>query len=115
MISHSLSSNILRDYSENNLPRPELIYGWEFPPEKRKPSPWPLLDAMDKLGIDSGDVLMVDDLKPGKMMADSCGVDFAAAGWGHSIPIIREYMKNSCTNYLTTVSDLYKLVFKGIS
>ena len=44
VISHSFSENIRRDYRENNLPEPDLIFGWEYPPEQRKPAPWPLTD-----------------------------------------------------------------------
>lgn len=39
VVSHSLSPNILRDYRENGLPEPELVYGWEVPKERRKPQP----------------------------------------------------------------------------
>ena len=28
VVSHSLSPNILRDYRENKLPEPKLVYGW---------------------------------------------------------------------------------------
>ena len=31
VVSHSLSPNILRDYRENKLPEPKLVYGWEGP------------------------------------------------------------------------------------
>ena len=37
VISHSFSEYIRRDYRENGLPEPDLIFGWDCPPEKRKP------------------------------------------------------------------------------
>ena len=42
VVSHSFSQNILRDYRENCLPEPDLIFGWEAPPEQRKPAVYPL-------------------------------------------------------------------------
>ena len=36
---------------------------------------------MKELKISSKDMIMVDDLKPGKDMADSCNVDFVGVGW----------------------------------
>ena len=38
VVSHSLSPNILRDYRENKLPEPKLVYGWEVPKDRRKPA-----------------------------------------------------------------------------
>ena len=37
VVSHSMRENIERDYRENGLPVPDLIFGWEQPPEQRKP------------------------------------------------------------------------------
>ena len=42
VVSHSMRENIERDYRENGLPEPDVIFGWEQPPEQRKPNPWPL-------------------------------------------------------------------------
>ena len=38
VVSHSFSGNIRRDYRENGLAEPDLIFGWECPPEEQKPS-----------------------------------------------------------------------------
>ena len=46
VVSHSYRENILRDYRENGLPEPDAVYGWECPPERRKPNPWPLEQIM---------------------------------------------------------------------
>ena len=69
VVSHSLSPNILRDYRENGLPEPELVYGWEVPKERRKPQPYALFDIMEKLHFAPGEMLVLDDLKPGYDMA----------------------------------------------
>ena len=38
VVSHSMRENILRDYRQNDLPEPDAIFGWELPPERRKPT-----------------------------------------------------------------------------
>ena len=84
--SHSLAKNILRDYRANGLPDPDLIFGWDLPHEQRKPAPYSLEQIMRQLGLRPEELLMVDDLKPGYLMAKACKVDFAAAGWAYEIP-----------------------------
>ncbi len=106
VISHSFRENILRDYRENGLPEPDLIFGWEMPPEKRKPSPWPVLEVLRTLELDPEEALIIDDLKPGYDMAAAAGVPFAAAGWANDIPEIERFMRENCTNYFKTVSEL---------
>ena len=80
VISHSYRENILRDYRENGLPEPDAVFGWEYPPHQRKPSPWAVERIMDGFGLKTDQVLILDDLKPGLDMAVAAGVDFAAAG-----------------------------------
>ena len=48
---------------------PERVYGWELGEGKRKPSPWPALQAMKELDVPPEETLMLDDLKPGVEMA----------------------------------------------
>ena len=57
VVSHSFRENILRDYTENGLPEPDLIYGWECPPEQRKPAVWPLEQIMKAYGYRPEDLL----------------------------------------------------------
>lgn len=111
VISHSFRENILRDYAANGLPEPDLIFGWEMPAEKRKPSPWPLQEVMKKLGLQKKDVLMIDDLKPGYDMATACGVPFAAAGWSNDIPEIESFMREHSTLYFKTITGLSDYLF----
>ncbi len=54
---------------------------------------------------------MVDDLKPGIVMAKSCCVPCAAAGWAHQIPVIQQYMKAHADFYFPAVKDLADFVF----
>ncbi len=46
VVSHSMKDAIVRDYRENGLPQPDVIYGWDLPPEQRKPAPWALEQIM---------------------------------------------------------------------
>ena len=92
VVSHSVADNIRRDYRTHGLPEPTLVYGWEQPKDRRKPSPWPLQEIMRQLSLQPKDLLVVDDLKPGLDMAQAAGVDFAAACWAYDVPEIRNWM-----------------------
>ena len=106
VVSHSLSKNILRDYRENGLPEPDMIFGWEIPVEQRKPSAYPLQKIMETFHLQTEDLLVLDDLKPGYDMAKACGVRFAAAGWANDIPQIEQFMRSNCDLYFKTVAEL---------
>ena len=109
--SHSLTEYIVRDYRENDLRMPSVIYGWDMDPEKRKPSPFSVLDIAERLSLSPSDILVVDDLKPGYDMARAAGCDFAAAGWAYNIPEIEAFMRENCDFYLPTVESLWELLF----
>lgn len=109
--SHSVLDNILRDYKANNLPEPDMIFGWDLLPEQRKPSPYALTEIMKAFGLKPQELVMIDDLKPGKDMADLVGVDFIGAGWAHSVPKIEKYMREHCKHYCKSPEDLKKIIF----
>ncbi len=106
VISHSYRHNILRDYAANGLPEPDMVFGWEMPPEQRKPSSWPLMEVLKRFDLSPQEVLMIDDLKPGYDMASACGVPFAAAGWANNIASIESFMRKNCSLYFKKVSEL---------
>lgn len=109
--SHSMRENILRDYALHGFPEPELVFGWDLPAQQRKPSPYALEQIMERLHLLPGELVMIDDLKPGKDMADMVGVDFIAAGWAHQIPEISDFMRRECGAYCGRVSDLETYLF----
>ena len=109
--SHSYEEYIRRDYGHNELPTPDVIYGWDLPREKRKPDPFTVLDICEKYGITPSEVLVVDDLKPGYDMARAAGADFAAAGWAYDVPEIAAFMRANCDYYLSSVAELDSLLF----
>ena len=106
VVSHSFDDNIRRDYAENGLPTPDAVFGWEQPQERRKPHPWPLEEILRRFSLQRGEVLMIDDLKPGYDMAAACGVDFAGVGWANDIPEIEDFMRENCSLYFKTVDAL---------
>ena len=111
VVSHSYTENILRDYRENGLPAPDAVFGWEYPPEQRKPEPWPLYRIMEQFGLKAEEMLVVDDLKPGYDMAAAAGVPFAAAGWANDIPEIEGFMRQNTPRYFKTVASLASFLF----
>ena len=111
VVSHSYTENILRDYRENDLPEPDMIFGWESPAEERKPNPYPLQRIMEKGGFSPSELLVLDDLKPGYDMARSCAVDFAAVGWSNDIPEIEAFMRHNCDYSFKTVPEFGEWFF----
>jgi beta-phosphoglucomutase-like phosphatase (HAD superfamily) len=88
---------------------PDLIFGWDHDPSRRKPSPWPAQEALRAFGCAADEALVVDDLKPGLDMARAAGVPFAAAGWSHHIEEIERFMRANAAAYCGTVDDLRRL------
>lgn len=112
VVSHSARENILRDYERHFGLRPDCIYGWELGPERRKPAPYSLDQIMAAYSLSPGELLMVDDLKPGYDMAESRGVDFAWAGWAREdIPEISQFMQQACTYMFRSPQALEQFLF----
>lgn len=105
VVSHSESEQIARDYRIKCGTNPDLIFGWELGELQRKPNPYPILETMKQFSLKKDDILVVDDLKPGLDMSRSCDVAFAAAGWAHSIPVIKDHMKRYADYYFETVEE----------
>ena len=113
VISHSFDFNIRRDYAANGLPEPDAIYGWELPPERRKPDPWAVMRVLERFKLRPEEALIVDDLKPGYDMARAAGVPFAAACWAYDVPEIRQFMESNCALSFTDPSALEQYLFSG--
>ena len=111
VVSHSFADYIRRDYRLNGLPEPDLIFGWEQPPEQRKPSVYPLEQILKTFGMKPEELLVVDDLKPGYDMARAAGVPFAAAGWANDIPEIEHFMRENCGLYFKKVVEFGNFLY----
>lgn len=108
VISHSPADAIHRHYETHpmaDLIRPDLVLGWDPRPERRKPSAWPARVALETLQVNAEEALLLDDLAPGVRMAQAVGVCTAAAGWGHAVPSIQDFMRRECNYYFTSVED----------
>jgi hypothetical protein len=65
---------------------------------------------MEKTGFTARQLLVVDDLVPGKTMALTAGVDFAYAGWCNNPPSIHSQMIKDCHCMLKNVEELRTLL-----
>ncbi|MDR1894232.1 MAG: HAD family phosphatase [Spirochaetales bacterium] len=106
VVSHSDPEMIRRAYQAKAPDlMPEVIFGWDNDPEKRKPAPYPALQALAQFNLPPQEVLVLDDLLPGIEMAQRAGIPGAAAGWGHQVPLIREAMEKICLRYFRTFEE----------
>ncbi len=115
VVSHSESHIILGHYraaAGGFGVEPDLVFGWELEQDKRKPDPYPVREAIRRLALGPHDVLVVDDLKPGIVMAQAAGVDAAAAGWAHDIASIREFMRETCVACFATVAEFAEFILR---
>lgn len=111
VVSHSYDFNIKRDYEANSLPQPDLIFGWECPPEHRKPGTYALEAIAERYCLKPHEMAVVDDLKPGYDMARAFGAFFAGAGWSNDVLEIREFMKENSDAYFAKVDELRRFLF----
>jgi beta-phosphoglucomutase-like phosphatase (HAD superfamily) len=119
VVSHSEVEIIERDYrmgsekAEIGKLVPDLVFGWDHDPERRKPHPYPLLETMRRTKFLQEEVLVLDDLRPGAEMAKAAGIETAGAGWGHDIREIREWMEANCRYYFRDVESFGKFLLEG--
>ncbi len=112
VISHSESTEILRDYRANFGFDPDLIYGWELGEEKRKPYVYPLDETLRVLNLQPSDCIMIDDLKLGMTMVRQRNIPFVAAGWSHFIDAIKDELRAQADYYCNEVDDLIPILFE---
>jgi HAD superfamily hydrolase (TIGR01509 family) len=107
VVSHSESENIVRDYRQPGRAafEPDLVFGWDHDPGRRKPDPWPVREALARLGVRAGEALVIDDLRPGVLMARAAGVAAVGAAWAHRVPRIRDWMRANCLACFDSVGE----------
>jgi phosphoglycolate phosphatase/pyrophosphatase PpaX len=112
VVSLSREGDILRDYRDHFGIVPDAVYDYDLPPHMRKPNPYPLEDIMARFQLKPEEILVVDDMKLGWMMASSRGVDTAYAAWSKTeFPELRQEMENLCEYSFTDVAELEKFLF----
>ncbi len=109
VVSHSDKDIIKKHYGSFH---PDIIFGWSYDKNRRKPSPWPVREILKNYGLHPKEALIVDDLKPGVLMSRASGVPAAATGWSHKIPEIEQYMRTHCVAYFESVKDFKKFILK---
>lgn len=113
VVSHSEKDIIERDYrccGENRSFLPDIIFGWDYDEQRRKPSSYPVEEVLNCFKLAPSEALILDDLKPGVIMARAVGIDVVASGWGHSIPGIRKYMAEHCIAFFERVADFRRFI-----
>ena len=112
VVSHSHRDIILRDYKTHFNLIPDAIYGFELPPEKRKPNTYPLLDIMEKFALKPEEILVVDDAKLACQMADPLGVKVAFPGWSKiGFETITREMSGCCAYSFGAPVELENFLF----
>jgi len=112
VVSHSEKDIIERDYKEHTNIVPDLIFGWDIDPCKRKPSIYPVVEILETFKLKNNEAIIIDDLKTGLEMAKRSGVKIAGAGWGHKIELITNHMRENCNFYFETVEEFEKFLFE---
>jgi phosphoglycolate phosphatase/pyrophosphatase PpaX len=111
--SLSRRDDILSDYATHFGIVPDAVYDYEMPADQRKPHPWPLLDLMKRFDLKPEEILVLDDMKLGWMMANAAGVDIAYAAWSKAeFPHLMEEMKGLCRYTFEEVDQLLQFLFE---
>lgn len=115
VVSHSESDIIQRHYHEaGRALMPDAIFGWEAGEGRRKPDPWPVAETLRRFGLAPHEALVVDDLRPGILMAQAAGVPSVAAGWAHRLPAIRTYMEANTLGILESIEDFAAFILQSL-
>ena len=113
VVSHSSFDNINRDYRIHFGIQPDAIYGWDRPPQERKPNPWPLQDIMERFHLAPEEILVVDDMKLACQMAQPLGVAVGYAAWDDmGVPQLREEMEKICDFTFYSIKELEDFLFE---
>ena len=113
VVSHSEKTLIERDYAQHNGSTafmPDIVFGWDYDKSKRKPSLYPVHEIMKTYDFSADEMLVVDDLKPGVVMAHAANIPVAAAGWSHCIAEIQQYMRDNCIAYLRNIAEFKSII-----
>ena len=111
--SLSRQEDICRDYREHFGLEPDAVYDYELPSHMRKPNPYPLQDMMERFQLRPEEILVVDDMKLGWMMAKEMNVAVAYAAWSKvEFPDLTTEMRSLCEFSFDSPADLEKYLFE---
>ena len=101
VVSHSSTENITRDYIHHFGIQPDAIYGWELPPQQRKPNPYPLTDIINRYSLKPEEILVVDDMKLACQMASPVATPhrFASMLLASTMPCLSSSAPQTATGF----------------
>ena len=103
---------IERDFMHHFGVLPDAIYDYDLPSHQRKPDPYALHQIMERFQLKPEEILMVDDMKLGCIMAQSVGADTAFAAWSKGeFPDLCEEMESLCDYTFHTAEELEHFLF----
>ena len=112
VVSQSVQENIARDYDAHFGVQPDMIFGWDLEPERRKPSPWALEQLMGRYSLSPAQLLVIDDMKAAVGMARAGGCPVAFSGWGRiDFPQIYREMSELCDFSFDSIESLERFLF----
>lgn len=104
---------IERDFLHQFGVLPDAIYDYDLPPYQRKPNTYALEQIMEQFQLKPEDILMVDDMKLGCVMAQEVGVDTAFAAWSKKdFPALCKEMESLCDYTFYTTDALEAFLFE---
>ena len=103
---------IERDFLHHFGVLPDAIYDYDLPPHQRKPNPYALHQIMEQFRLKPEEILMIDDMKLGCVMAQQVGVETAFAAWSKmDFPALRQEMEDLCDYTFYTAEALEQFLF----
>ena len=104
---------IERDFLHHFGILPDAIYDYDLPPHQRKPNPYALEDIMRQYQLQPEDILVVDDMKLGCVMAQKVGAATAFAAWSkQDFPVLCKEMESLCDYTFRTAEELEHFLFE---
>ena len=111
--SLSTKEIIERDFLHHFGFLPDAVYDNDLPRHLRKPNPYALEDIMTRFSLKPEELLMVDDMKMGHLMAKSAGVASAFAGWSKAeFPELTHEMRSLCDYSFASAGELEAFLFE---
>jgi phosphoglycolate phosphatase/pyrophosphatase PpaX len=92
---------------------PDAIYDYDLPSHQRKPNPYALNQIMEQFQLKPEEILMVDDMKLGCLMAQSVGAHTGFAAWSkQEFPALWKVMESLCDYTFKTAEELEAFLFE---